>query len=241
MDNFFIGASEEIAKAYAEELARHGISVILISNDISNVADTAKAISDAHGVEAIWIKADFSQGSTACRPIRDAIAGKDIGFIINSLDGSLDTSQDFTDLSESAVWDTINRNVVAATLVTRLALPAMVERGKGAVVNISAGRCLRPTPRKAPLSASTVGLSVCVPIFHPNIWCFTLSYDSAAFSIPHRPFSITSVALYTMNMVIEESSCRVCCLLELHLKDLMVTVLLAGWCQAHKCMPRMLF
>lgn len=149
------GASEEIAKAYAEELARHGISVILISNDISNVADTAKAISDAHGVEAIWIEADFSQGSTACRPIRDAIAGKDIGFIINSLDGSLDTSQDFTDLSESAVWDTINRNVVAATLVTRLALPAMVERGKGAVVNISAGRCLRPTPRKAPLSAST--------------------------------------------------------------------------------------
>ncbi|KAK9956782.1 hypothetical protein ABG768_014493 [Culter alburnus] len=152
------GASEEIAKAYAEELARNGISVILITDDISNVADTAKAISDTHGVETIWIEADFSQGASACKPIKNAIVGKDIGFIVNSLDVSLDSSQDFTDLSESVLWDTINRNIVAATLVTRLALPSMVERGKGAVVNISAGRCMRPTPRKAALSASTAFL-----------------------------------------------------------------------------------
>ncbi|XP_051501386.1 inactive hydroxysteroid dehydrogenase-like protein 1 [Myxocyprinus asiaticus] len=154
------GASEAVAKAYAEELARHGISVILISNDISNVADTAKAITDTYGVEAILIEADFSQGPSACKPIKDAICGKDVGFIINSLDGSLslDLSQDFMDLSEARVWDTMNRNIVAATLVTRLALPTMVECGKGAVVNISIGGCSRPTPRKAALSASTAFL-----------------------------------------------------------------------------------
>lgn len=153
---FPIGASEAIAKAYAEELARHGICVILISSNISNLADTAKAISDTYGVEAILIEADFSQGPSACKPIKDAISGKDIGFIVNSLDGSLDPSQSFMDLSESVVWDTINRNIVAATLVTCLALPNMVDKGKGAVVNISAGRCLCPTSRKAALSASTV-------------------------------------------------------------------------------------
>uniref|UniRef100_A0A8C1VYF9 Hydroxysteroid dehydrogenase like 1 n=1 Tax=Cyprinus carpio TaxID=7962 RepID=A0A8C1VYF9_CYPCA len=152
------GASEAIAKAYAEELARHGICVILISSDITNLADTAKAISDTYGVEAILIEADFSQGPSASKPIKDAISSKDIGFIVNSLDASLDLSQDFTDLSESVVWDTINRNIVAATLVTRLALPAMVERGKGAVVNISAGHCLCPTSRKAALCASTAFL-----------------------------------------------------------------------------------
>ncbi|KTG32353.1 hypothetical protein cypCar_00003919 [Cyprinus carpio] len=119
------GASEAIAKAYAEELARHGICLILISSDITNLADTAKAISDTYGVEAILIEADFSQGPSASKPIKDAISSKDIGFIVNSLDGSLDLSQDFTDLSESVVWDTINRNIVAATLVTRLALPTM--------------------------------------------------------------------------------------------------------------------
>ncbi|XP_043075281.1 inactive hydroxysteroid dehydrogenase-like protein 1 [Puntigrus tetrazona] len=151
-------ASEAIAKAYAEELARHGICVILISSDINSVADTAKAISDTYGVEAILIEADFSQGLSACKPIKDAVGGKDIGFIVNSLDGSLDPSQGFMDLSESVVWDTLNRNVVAATLVTRLVLPNMVDRGKGAVVNISAGRCLCPTSRKAALSASTAFL-----------------------------------------------------------------------------------
>lgn len=186
--------------------------MILITNDISNVADTAKAISDTHGVEAIWIEADFSQGASACKPIKNAIVGKDIGFIVNSLDVSLDSSQYFTDLSESVLWDTINRNVVAATLVTRLALPSMVERGKGAVVNISAGRCLHPTPRKAALSASTVRLSAYLLIFHPVFGVLLCTYESVVFSIPHRPFLITSVALCTMNMVIEESLCRVCCL-----------------------------
>ncbi len=153
---FPIGASEAIAKAYAEELARHGICVILISSNTSNLADTAKAISETYGVEAILIEADFSQGPSACKPIKDAISGKDIGFIVNSLDGSLDPSQGFMDLTESVVWATINRNIVAAALVTRLALPKMLDKGKGAVVNISAGHCLCPTSRKAALSASTV-------------------------------------------------------------------------------------
>ncbi|XP_051511138.1 inactive hydroxysteroid dehydrogenase-like protein 1 isoform X2 [Myxocyprinus asiaticus] len=152
------GASEAISKAYAEELARNGICVILISSDIRNVADTAKAITETYGVEAILIEADFSQGPSACKPIKDAICGKDVGFIINSLDGSLDLSQDFIDLSEAGVWDIMNRNIVAATLVSHMALPTMVERGKGAVVNISMGGCSRPTARKAALSASTAFL-----------------------------------------------------------------------------------
>lgn len=152
------GASEAIAKAYAEELARHGICVILISSDVSNVSDTARSITDTYGVETISIKADFSRGPSACKPLSDAMCGKNIGFIVNSLDGSEDLSRDFLDLSEAEMWDTLNKNIVAATLVTRLALPSMVERGKGAVVNISTGGCLRPIPGKGILSASTAFL-----------------------------------------------------------------------------------
>ncbi|TRY89886.1 hypothetical protein DNTS_034220 [Danionella cerebrum] len=148
------GVSEVIAKAYAEELARKGISLILISNNFSDVSDTAKAISDIYGVQVIWIEADFSQGSSSCKPLKEAICTKDIGFLVNSLDLSLDSSHNFSDLSEDLLWDIMNRNVLAITLVTRLVLPAMVERGRGAVVNISSEHRLLPTSRKPTLSAS---------------------------------------------------------------------------------------
>ncbi|XP_066533134.1 inactive hydroxysteroid dehydrogenase-like protein 1 [Hoplias malabaricus] len=151
------GASEAIAKAYAEELARHGVSIILISAEVSSVGDVARSISESHGVEAVVIEADFSRGATVCKPIRDAIRDKDVGFVVNCLD-SLDRSGGFLDLSEGKVWDVININLTAASLVTRLALPGMAERRRGAVVNISPGGCSRPILRKAPLSAFTAFL-----------------------------------------------------------------------------------
>ncbi|XP_060771797.1 inactive hydroxysteroid dehydrogenase-like protein 1 isoform X2 [Neoarius graeffei] len=149
------GASDAIAKAYAEELARHGVCVILITTDTTNISDTAKTISDTHGVEAILVEADFSHGALICKPIKDAIKDKDVGFVINCLDSSLDVSRDFHAISESELWHMINNSVSAASLITRLALPGMAERRRGAVVNISSGRSSRPCAQKAVLSAST--------------------------------------------------------------------------------------
>ncbi|XP_026779059.3 inactive hydroxysteroid dehydrogenase-like protein 1 [Pangasianodon hypophthalmus] len=149
------GASEAIAKAYAEELARHGVCVILITTDIASLNDAAKTISDTHGVEAVLVEADFSQGALTCNPVKDVIKDKDIGFVINCLNSSLDIPRDFHDISESELWQMINNSVSAASLITRLALPGMAERRRGVVVNISSGRCSRPCAQKAALSAST--------------------------------------------------------------------------------------
>ncbi|XP_026857474.1 inactive hydroxysteroid dehydrogenase-like protein 1 [Electrophorus electricus] len=152
------GASEIIAKAYAEELAKNGVSVILISADVSSVSGAVKSISETHGVEAIPLEADFSHGPAVCKSIKEVIRDKDIGFVINCLDSSLDIPQDFLDLSESKVWDIINTSIAAATMITHLALAGMAERRRGAIINISSGGCFRPTHRKAALSASTAFL-----------------------------------------------------------------------------------
>ncbi|XP_076873994.1 inactive hydroxysteroid dehydrogenase-like protein 1 [Brachyhypopomus gauderio] len=152
------GASEVIAKAYAEELARNGVSLILISADVDSVRRAAVSMSETHGVEAITVEADFNRGPTVCKPIKDAIGDKDVGFVINCLDSSLDIDQDFLELSESRVWYIINTSVAAATMITRLALPGMAERRRGAIINISSGGCFRPTGRKAALSAFTAYL-----------------------------------------------------------------------------------
>ncbi|XP_034556128.1 inactive hydroxysteroid dehydrogenase-like protein 1 [Notolabrus celidotus] len=149
------GASEPLATAYAEELARHGISIIFVTQDQTFVRDTAAALSHSYGVETIVVLADFSLDQTASKPIKEAMRGKDIGFLVNCLDESSAALQSLIEVPEQGLLDLVNKNVAVATLMTRLVLPGMVERSRGAVVNISSGACCRPFPGRLALTAFT--------------------------------------------------------------------------------------
>ncbi|XP_029903496.1 inactive hydroxysteroid dehydrogenase-like protein 1 [Myripristis murdjan] len=149
------GASEAIAKAYAEELARQGINIIFVSQDNAAVRDAALSLSQSYGVETVIVEADFTLGQVAGKPVKDALRGKDVGFLVNCVDESLAFPQSLIEVSEQDLLDLVNRNVAAITLMTRLVLPGMVERSRGAVVNISSGACCQPLPGRVTLSAST--------------------------------------------------------------------------------------
>ncbi|KAM9354209.1 inactive hydroxysteroid dehydrogenase-like protein 1 [Pholidichthys leucotaenia] len=149
------GASEPVVKAYAEELARHGVSIVFVTQDPATVGDTAASISQNHRVETLVITADFFLHQKACKPITEAIQGKDIGFLVNCVDESSDAPQSLTAVPEECLLDLVNKNIVTATLMTRLVLPGMVDRSRGAVVNISSGYCCRPLPGTVMLTAST--------------------------------------------------------------------------------------
>lgn len=57
-------------------------------------------------------------------------------------------------LPKQILWDTVNVNVAACTILTRIVAPGMVERGRGAIVNISSGSEMQPTPYMNIYSAS---------------------------------------------------------------------------------------
>lgn len=149
------GASEPVAKAYAEELAKHGISIIFVTQDHTAIRDTAASLSQSYGVETVIVLADFSLDQAASKPIKEAMRGKDIGFLVNCVDESLASHQSLIEMPEQGLLDLVNKNVAVATLMTRLVLPGMVERSRGAVVNISSGACCRPLPGRVTLTAST--------------------------------------------------------------------------------------
>nr|XP_046228765.1 inactive hydroxysteroid dehydrogenase-like protein 1 [Scatophagus argus] len=149
------GASEPVAKAYAEELARHGINIIFISQDQTSVRDTAASLSQSYGVETVVVLADFSLDQAASKPIKEAMRGKDIGFLVNCVDESLASPHSLTEVPELGLLDLVKKNVAVATLMTRLVLPGMVERSRGAVINISSGACCRPLPGRVTLTACT--------------------------------------------------------------------------------------
>ncbi|KAM4522769.1 inactive hydroxysteroid dehydrogenase-like protein 1 [Odontesthes bonariensis] len=149
------GASEPVAKAYAEELARLGINIIFVTQDNASIRATAAALSRSYEVETTVVLADSSLGHAASKPIKEAMRGKDIGFLVNCVDESLTSPQSLIEVPEQGLWDQVNKNVTFATLMTRLVLPGMVERSRGAVVNISSGACCRPLHGRVTLTAFT--------------------------------------------------------------------------------------
>lgn len=150
------GASEPVAKAYAEELARHGVNIIFVTQDHTSIGVTAASLSQSHQVETVVVLVDFSLDQVASKAIKEALRGKDIGFLVNCVDESLSCPQKIIEMPEQGLLNLLNQNVAVATLMTRLVLPGMVERSRGAIVNISSGACCRPLPGRVALTASTV-------------------------------------------------------------------------------------
>ncbi|KAK6295174.1 hypothetical protein J4Q44_G00344000 [Coregonus suidteri] len=81
--------------------------MILISHS-NHPDDTSKAISETPGVDTMVLVADFSQGDAACKPVKDALRDKDIGFLVNCVDDCLGNSLNFTGLPEDQLWGVLN-------------------------------------------------------------------------------------------------------------------------------------
>lgn len=55
------GASSGIGEAYAEELAKEGLNIMLISNDERNLSLVAKQIANTYNVQTRIVVADFTK------------------------------------------------------------------------------------------------------------------------------------------------------------------------------------
>uniref|UniRef100_A0A3B4AW62 Inactive hydroxysteroid dehydrogenase-like protein 1 n=1 Tax=Periophthalmus magnuspinnatus TaxID=409849 RepID=A0A3B4AW62_9GOBI len=122
-----------VALAYAEELARQGVT---------------------YGVETVVILADFSKDQSALKLIQEVIRDKDIGFLVNCVEEALTQPQNLMEVNEESLMGAVNKNTTVMTLMTRLVLPGMLQRSRGAVVNITTGACCKPLPGRVMLTAS---------------------------------------------------------------------------------------
>ncbi|KAJ0061215.1 hypothetical protein NL108_013522, partial [Boleophthalmus pectinirostris] len=143
-----------VALAYSEELARQGVSIIFVTVDPNAVGDMATFLPQAYGVETVVIVADFSQDQSALKLIQEVIRGKDIGFLVNCVEEALTLPQNLMEVNEESLMGAVNKNTAVMTLMTRLVLPGMLQRSRGAVVNIATGACCKPLPGRVMLTAS---------------------------------------------------------------------------------------
>merc|ERR1712048_256195 len=72
----------------------------------------------------------------------------------NNVGMSYDFPQFFTELTDSKVASLLKLNVESVTNMTRIVLPGMEKRSRGAIVNISSASGLASAPQLAQYSAS---------------------------------------------------------------------------------------
>ncbi|NWZ17261.1 HSDL1 protein, partial [Agelaius phoeniceus] len=160
------GSTDGIGKAYAEELAKRGVNIILVSRSKEKLEAVSRSISETYKVETDFIVADFSKGRELYPAIEEALKDREIGILVNNV-GIFQAYPDyFTNLSEDMLWDLIHVNIASATMMTHIVLPGMVKKKKGAIVNLSSASCCQPTPMVTVYGASKVSWAVVLNGMH---------------------------------------------------------------------------
>ncbi|MFW6092147.1 MAG: SDR family NAD(P)-dependent oxidoreductase [Actinomycetota bacterium] len=130
------GATSGIGLAFARQLAATGHDLVLVARDADRLADTAARLQADHGVSTESLQADLAtdEGTTAVEQ-RLRSADPPVDLLVNNAGFALRKPFVANDIADE---ERMLRVLVLAVLrLTHAALPGMLERGRGAVVNVS--------------------------------------------------------------------------------------------------------
>uniref|UniRef100_A0A0B6YAZ5 Inactive hydroxysteroid dehydrogenase-like protein 1 n=1 Tax=Arion vulgaris TaxID=1028688 RepID=A0A0B6YAZ5_9EUPU len=150
------GSSEGIGHSYAYELALRGLNIILMSRNERKLMKAKAEIERDCKVKVEYIVADFASDNQQelYRNISEKLADKDIGLLVNNVGVMYDYPDVLLNISRQKLWQLINVNIGAATMMTHMLLPQMVERDKGGIIVVSSGSSTQITPQMTVYSAT---------------------------------------------------------------------------------------
>ncbi|CAG7830532.1 unnamed protein product [Allacma fusca] len=142
------GASDGIGKAYAEEIARLGVNVVLISRSKSKLDDLARELGEKFGVQTKVVSVDFTEGLHIYDEIQKELEGLEIGTLVNNIGIFYPYVEYFTERPNARKHsqDMIFCNVFPVTFMTHMILPQMCSRGRGVIINIGSYLGTIPCP-----------------------------------------------------------------------------------------------
>jgi len=144
------GASSGIGRAFAEALAARRDDVVLVARDTARLDQLASKLKGAHGTYAEVLGADLTADAGVAAVEERLRAGVDL--LVNN--AGFGTFGKFAELPIETELGEVQLNVVALVRLCRAALPGMIERGAGGIVNVSSVAGHQPTPYNATYGAT---------------------------------------------------------------------------------------
>lgn len=152
------GGGRGIGRAIAVAFAREGASLALVARTASEVERVAAEARDEFGVEAVHAACDVSDPSSVARAFAAVSEkfGRGCDVLVNN--AGIAESAPFVK-TDDEMWNRhLAINLTGTFLCARAALPAMIERGWGRVINVASIAAKTGAPYVAAYAASKHGV-----------------------------------------------------------------------------------
>jgi short-subunit dehydrogenase len=126
------GASSGIGAAYAAQLARQGWDLVLVARRAERLATLAAELGGDTTVETVV--ADLAHPPDLAR-VAERVADDGVDLLVNN--AGINGYGPFAEVDPELLTKVLDVNVVAPTVLARAAVPHMVARGRGSVVNVA--------------------------------------------------------------------------------------------------------
>lgn len=172
------GASAGIGVELSRRLASLGHGVTLVARREDRLRDLAAELEAAHGVRTEVIPTDLADADARCTLMQEVGArGLEVDILVNN--AGFSTMGAVADSDADREIDMVRTDVEAVVHLCAMAVPDMVGRGRGAVLNVASTAAFQPLPGQAGYGGSKA---------------FVLSYTQAM-SVELRKSGVSATAL----------------------------------------------
>jgi short-subunit dehydrogenase len=137
------GASFGIGEAFCRALARDGYDLVLVARRREPLEKLAEELRLRHGIEAEAFPADLASDEDAARVARRIEEAADLSMLVNNAGNAVEGN--FVDTDIERQLESIRLHDLAVTRLTHAALPGMIARRGGGIVNLSSMAAFFPS------------------------------------------------------------------------------------------------
>jgi uncharacterized protein len=146
------GASAGIGEQFARQLAARGYNVFLVARRRERIRDLAAELEREHGVRADFVACDLGD-PTARDALAETAARREVEVDVLINNAGFGTTGDVHSDPDRQTG-MVRVNCEAPVALTAAFLPAMVERGRGGVLNVASVAAFQPVPSQAVYGAT---------------------------------------------------------------------------------------
>lgn len=129
------GASAGLGAEYARQLAATRTGLILVARRLERLDVLARELEKAHGISVQTLQADLATSDGIDRVERRIAGDETFDLLVNN--AGFSGGKSFVERVAAIHMDMVQVHVAATVRLSRAALPGMISRGRGAIINVA--------------------------------------------------------------------------------------------------------